>query len=118
MSTDRDANGRFLPGHPGMGGRPRRAVESDYLSALAEACPLPTWREIVAKAIEQATAGDWRAREWLGQYLLGTSGGNRLLRLAAEELAEFDAVAAEADDLSELASVQDLVRDLRSGRED
>jgi hypothetical protein len=38
MAADhRDAqNGRFLPGYPGGPGRPRRAIEADYLAALLD----------------------------------------------------------------------------------
>jgi hypothetical protein len=71
MSDDaRDPHtGRFLPGNTGSPGRPRRAVESDYLATLSEAVPTDTWRAIVDKAVEQAQAGDATARAWLGSYL-------------------------------------------------
>src|SRR5215472_13738399 len=98
MSTDRDANGRFLPGHPGMGGRPRRAVEADYLAALSEAVPVEKWREIVETAIDQAVAGDAKAREWVGSYLIGKPTGVALLRLAASERSGVDPVEVDADD--------------------
>ena len=85
--NDRDhETGRFLAGNPGGPGRPRRAVESDYLAALSEAVPTDTWRAIVAKAVEQAQAGDATARAWLGSYLLGKPTGNLLIELAATEL--------------------------------
>jgi hypothetical protein len=116
MSTDRDANGRFLPGHPGMGGRPRRAIEVDYVATLSEAVPLAKWRAIVERAVEQAVSGDAKAREWLGSHLLGEPTGNALLRLAAIELAEFDPIAAEAEDLGEQKSLYDLIQELKSRR--
>lgn len=62
--------GRFEAGNPGGPGRPRRSVESDYLRALSEACPLDMWQE-VAKAVTDAKAGDAQARAWLGRYLMG-----------------------------------------------
>jgi hypothetical protein len=34
-------------------------------------CPVGEWRAIVAKAVEQAKAGDAKAREWLGKHLIG-----------------------------------------------
>jgi hypothetical protein len=86
MSTDRDANGRFLRGHPGMGGRPRRAVEQDYLATLAEAVPLRRWKKIVARAAADAEAGDPKARRWLGDMLMGKQ-PPPLTTLAATELA-------------------------------
>src|SRR5262245_12513652 len=86
MGADRDDNGRFAPGNPGGPGRPRRAVEADYLAALSEAVTLERWGEIVATAIAQAIAGDAKAREWLGSYLAGKPTGNALRRLAAAEI--------------------------------
>jgi hypothetical protein len=57
----RDArNGKFLPGNPGGPGRPRRAIEADYLASLSEAVPLAKWREIVERVVEQAVSGDAR----------------------------------------------------------
>ncbi len=44
------ANGKWTPGNPGGPGRPRRAIERDYLVAISEACPPETWRQIVARA--------------------------------------------------------------------
>ncbi len=86
MIADRDDNGRFLPGNPGGPGRPRRAVEADYLAALSEAVPIDRWREICETAIDQAVAGDAKAREWVGSYLAGKPTGNALRRLAAAEV--------------------------------
>jgi hypothetical protein len=76
--ADRDIQGRFLPGWKGGPGRPRRAVEADYLRHLAESCPLARWREICQVAVEQALAGDAKAREWLGLYLMGKPTGHAL----------------------------------------
>ena len=92
MSAERDTNGRFLRGHPGMGGRPRRATEADYLAALSEVVPMEKWCEIVETAADQAIAGDAKAREWVGSYLAGKPTGNALRRLAA---AEVEAAAAD-----------------------
>jgi hypothetical protein len=86
MGADRDDSGRFAPGNPGGPGRPRRATEGDYLAALSEAVPMERWGEIVATAIDQAVAGDAKAREWLGSYLAGKPTGNALRRLAAAEV--------------------------------
>jgi hypothetical protein len=102
MSEDgRDRqNGRFLPGNPGGPGRPRRAIESDYLAALSEAVPTDTSRAIVAKAVEPAQAGDAKAREWLGAYLVGRPTGGGLKELAAAELAGYAPVETEAGNLA------------------
>jgi hypothetical protein len=56
MSADRDDNGRFAKGNPGGPGRPRRAVEADYLAALSQAVPLEKWRDIVETGPGSKTA--------------------------------------------------------------
>jgi hypothetical protein len=88
-------SGRFLLGNPGGPGRPRRAVEADYLAALSDRVPLESWRAIVAKAREQAESGDAKVREWLATYLVGRSRDGALLDLAASELAGYDPVEAQ-----------------------
>jgi hypothetical protein len=109
-------NGRFLPGNPGGPGRPRRAIEADYLAALSEAVPIESWRAVIAKAVEQARDGDSKARAWLGAYLIGKPTGDALLKLAAAELAGYDPVEDEANDLREQKTFLDIIRGLR-GRE-
>jgi hypothetical protein len=84
----RDAGGKFAPGNPGGPGRPRRAVEREYLAQLAEACPPETWPQVCQKAVEDARAGDARASDWLARYLLGAE-PPRLLALAADEAGAF-----------------------------
>lgn len=54
------------------GGRPSRKVETKYLKALSNAVGEVEWTQIITKAIEQAISGDWRARKWLSDYLMGT----------------------------------------------
>jgi hypothetical protein len=71
VADDRNPNGTFAPGNPGGPGRPRRAVEREYLSALVEAATLPDWRLIVQRAVADAKGGNAKAREWLSKYLLG-----------------------------------------------
>lgn len=71
MSTGRDTNGRFAPGNPGGPGRPPRAVETDYLTTLAECVSKADWEKITRRAVEDAIKGDPRARGWLAKYLLG-----------------------------------------------
>jgi hypothetical protein len=107
-------NGRFLTGNPGGPGRPRRAIEADYLAALSEAVPIEAWRAIVAKAVEQARDGDPKAREWLGSYLAGPPSGDALFKLAAAELAGYDPVEDKAHDLGDQQSFLDLMQNLKS----
>ncbi len=82
---DRDNNGRFKPGHPGGPGRPRRAIETDYLAALSEALPMDRWKRVVDRAVSDAENGDAKAREWLAIYLMGRPTGNSLRKLAIDE---------------------------------
>ena len=80
----RDNHGRFAPGNAGGPGRPRRAVERDYLTTLTEACPPEKWRAIVDRAVTDAKDGDPKARDWLARYLIGDKPGT-LAELAMKE---------------------------------
>jgi hypothetical protein len=51
----RDPQGRFTVGNPGGPGRPRRAVEREYLAAMSDAVSLDEWREIVKAAVGELT---------------------------------------------------------------
>ena len=95
----RDDHGRFAPGNAGGPGRPRRAVERDYLTTLTEACPPETWRGIVERAVTDAKDGDATARAWLAKYLIGDK------PTALTELAIAEARGVTADDeLRDLAA--------------
>lgn len=73
--ANRDANGRFLPGHTpsnnGKGGRKSRKKEEQYLARMVKVVTLKDWEEITLTAIARAKAGDSTARKWLSDYLLG-----------------------------------------------
>ena len=71
MANDRNLNGTFALGNPGGPGRPRRALERQYLAALAEAVSPADWRAIVARAVTDAKGGNPKARDWLSKHLLG-----------------------------------------------
>jgi hypothetical protein len=71
MGAYRHDNGRFALGNRGGPGRPRRAIEAQYLTALREAVPLKTWEKVCETAVAQAVSGDAKAREWLASYLIG-----------------------------------------------
>jgi hypothetical protein len=86
LDGHRDANGRFAVGNPGGPGRPRRAVEQDYLATLADAVPLKKWKRIVSRAVADAAAGDAKARRWISEHLVGRR-PDALTALAATELA-------------------------------
>jgi hypothetical protein len=84
MNDARNPNGTFAVGNAGGPGRPRRAVEGEYLTVISDALPLDTWREIVEKAIADAKAGDAKAREWLTRHVIGDKPMS-LFDLAAKE---------------------------------
>lgn len=90
--TDR---GRFAPGSEGGPGRPRRAIEADYMGALSAACPPETWRIICERAVQGAIGGNARDREWLSRLLIGDTAPS-LADMAADELSGFDRVSDEA----------------------
>ena len=85
IAEGHNTKGRFAPGNPGGPGRPRRAVERDYLAALSEAVTLADWRDIVKAAVLAAKQGDSKARDWLARYLLGEK-PPPLTELAAAEI--------------------------------
>ena len=98
----RNPQGQFTAGNPGGPGRPRRAIEREYLAALSEAVTLEDWREIVKAAVTGAKQGDTKARDWLCRYLLGER-SMTLTDLAADEASE---LSAEQDILERMAKRQ------------
>ena len=96
MTDGRDEKGKFAPGNPGGPGRPRRAVERDYLQTLSDVVKPEDWRRVVTQALQDAQSGDPRAREWLSRYLMGPEPA-KLIDLAVSErrgVTSEDAVAA------------------------
>jgi hypothetical protein len=87
VTAGRDALGRFKRGNEGGPGRPRRAVETEYLAVIGDVVPLERWRRIVERAAADAEAGDAKARQWLAGSLLG-SVPQSLLDVAAREWSE------------------------------
>ena len=67
--TERDERGRFAPGNK-LGGRKSREFEQRRLQALSDKVSDGEWAAVIEKALEQAKGGDWRAREWLSNFLL------------------------------------------------
>ena len=87
MSRDssRAPDGRFGDGNPGGPGRPRRAVEADYLRSLSDHCALEAWTGIVDRAVSDAENGDAKAREWIGRYVISAPAPGALADLAARD---------------------------------
>ena len=100
--TDRTADGRFAQGNPGGPGRPSRQTEREYLRAMLAACTPEDWREIVARAVEDAKEGDPKAREWLARYLVGApvTMAPRPFELAAEDEVGHDPIRRDAEHLA------------------
>lgn len=69
----REANGRFSQGNAGGPGRPPRQTEASYLRATSAACSIEDWRAIIERAVQDAKAGNAKAREFLSKYLLGSA---------------------------------------------
>ena len=71
---DRGTNGQFVkgnPGNPNATGRPKRKTEDKYLLALQKCVKAKDWKAICQRAVTEARGGDYRARQWLSDYLLG-----------------------------------------------
>jgi hypothetical protein len=79
MTEGRDKNGKFSKGNGGGPGRPRRAIERDYLAALSDSVTLEDWREIVTRAVADA-----KSRDWIAKYVVGAS-PSPLIELAVKE---------------------------------
>ena len=97
-ATGRAKGGLFATGNPGGPGRPRRATEREYLSAISESCTTDDWAAIVQKAVEDARAGDKFAREWLSRFLVGNPEGSApsLHSIAVQAESGTDPVAEDA----------------------
>ena len=98
----RDNKGRWAQGNSGGPGRPRRDTEAAYLAALADACPPDRWRAIVARAVSDAEAGDAKAREWLGAYLIGRPVAHVVQDVSVEDVTDRDEGAARAEAAAEI----------------
>ena len=109
--SDRDPDGRFQKGGKGGPGRPRRAIETDYLAKLSEAVPLALWQEIVAKAVNDAREGDHAARTWLASYLCGKPTGDALRKLAVDEEVGVDPLAEQISQRELIAAVLGVIKE-------
>jgi hypothetical protein len=70
--TERDDRGRFVKGQTGNpNGRPKKAREEQYLDILLSVVTPEEWTKVCVSALTHAKAGDGKAREWLGNYIIG-----------------------------------------------
>jgi len=97
MSDGRNSSGQFANGNKFGIGRPKRAVELDYIAALSDAVPVETWRGIVKRAVDDAANGDDKARTWLSKYLLGARTLDDAAQLEALGVTPADYVRAVVD---------------------
>jgi hypothetical protein len=68
---ERDGQGRFKEGNKASPGRRRAETEKQYLEATYTSVSIADWRKVVSKALVQAQKGDYQARRWLSDYLIG-----------------------------------------------
>ena len=85
MPEQRTEGGRFAAGNAGGPGRPRRAVESQYMASIGDVVTVEDWQAIVRRALDDAKNGDAKAREWLTKYLVGTEPPTLVSIAATEE---------------------------------
>lgn len=108
MTDKRKKNGTFAPGNSGGPGRPKRAVERDYLLKLTTGCSPEDWQEIIEKTVSMAKEGDAKSREWLASYLLGSPAKQNhttLARAQARDELEIDELEKEY----ELVELEDFI---------
>lgn len=105
MLGDRDANGRFLPGHAptnkGRGGRKRVPRELGYLKAMYSVVDKEAWKQIVTQAVKDAEGtgpAAAAARRWLANYLIGRPVERQIIQVGAMD-------ARERELLSELSEL-------------
>jgi len=77
----------------------RRPVEREYVGALNAAVPIPAWQRICERAVNDALAGDAKAREWLSKWLMQTE--TRTLTLMAAEESQSDPAAAVEQEIAD-----------------
>ena len=98
-----------MKGWRGGPGRPSRAGEVAYLSALTDEVTPERWGIIVRRAVADAAQGNGQAREWISRYLLGD-----LTALTVEPVA----IVTAADALALLGQAAGLILagDVRRGQ--
>lgn len=77
----------------------RRPVEREYFATLNAVVTLEVWKRISQKAVDDALAGDAKAREWLSKCLMQTD--NRTLTLMAAEESQSDPATATEQEIAD-----------------
>lgn len=68
---DETERARFLARSENLKDSKRRS-QAIYIQAMSENVSLEDWGEIIKKAVSDAIDGDYRARQWIAGYLIGT----------------------------------------------
>ena len=94
--AERDENGKFLKGHSGGPGRPKKERELRFYEITLAAVTFEDWKAIIEKAVTQAKKGDSVARKFLADYLMGqpiqrlehtgADGGGMIIRVEYADL--------------------------------
>jgi hypothetical protein len=72
IMAKRNDKGQFVKGSPGVStGRPPRKTEAAYLEATLNRVSLENWQAVIDKALVDAITGDYQARRFLADYVLG-----------------------------------------------
>ncbi len=71
MQEQRDQKGRYLPGHSGGPGRPKKKRDPAYMTIVEEEVTHEDWRAIIRTLKEAALNGEPQAQKLLAAYLLG-----------------------------------------------
>lgn len=106
----RDNRGRFVKGLTGLQRTARAIKRHEFKEQLLYIVNEADWYEIVVRAINDAKRGNWRAREWLSDHLIGkpvqgldiTTKGQSLIRpdlalLTEEELLTLERIYKRSD---------------------
>lgn len=104
MAIKRDEKGRFIKGSkPNPNGRPSKPREQKFYEITLSAVTYDDWKAIVGKAVEQAKRGDYQARKFLAEHLIG-------LPVQKTELLGFSVNPANEVHIEDLSVVVDLIQ--------
>lgn len=108
---ERDEKGRFIKGSVGNPkGRPPKAREERYYEITLSTVTFADWEEIIRKAADQAKRGDYQARKFLADYLLGPP-------LQRAEILGADGNPANEMRIEDLSTVFDLIQAAKGNAE-